>query len=109
MFNREKLDNLLLELGFAENLTGTRLIRDAAELYHPGCSVVKGLYAALAVAHSTTPARAERAIRHAIEVAWMRGNVDAQRRIFGYTVNPSKGVPTNSELISRLARLCYAD
>lgn len=109
MIDREKLDTLMVELGFAENLTGTRLIRDAVELYHPGCSVVKGLYAALAIAHSSTPARVERAIRNAIEVSWLRGSVEAQRRIFGFTVNPNKGTPTNSELIARFARLCHAN
>jgi hypothetical protein len=52
---------------------------------------------------NTTPSRVERAIRHAIEVAWSRGKVDAINQLFGYTVNNTKGKPTNSEFIAMIA------
>ena len=53
--------------------------------------------------YSTTPSRVERAVRHAIEVAWERGDLDTLQRYFGYTVNSSKGKPTNSEFIAMIA------
>ncbi|MDI9514190.1 MAG: sporulation initiation factor Spo0A C-terminal domain-containing protein, partial [Bacillota bacterium] len=56
-----------------------------------------------AKAHKTTPSRVERAIRHAIEVAWNRGRVDTINDLFGYTINTRKGKPTNSEFIAMVA------
>ena len=53
--------------------------------------------------YKTTPSRVERAIRHAIEVAWGRGQTDTVENIFGYTVSASKGKPTNSEFIAMIA------
>ena len=53
--------------------------------------------------HQTTPSRVERAIRHAIEVAWLRGKMDVIDELFGYTINASKGKPTNSEFIALIA------
>ena len=53
--------------------------------------------------YATTPSRVERAVRHAIEVAWERGDLDTLQRYFGYTVNSSKGKPTNSEFIAMIA------
>lgn len=66
-------------------------------------SVTKTLYPTLARLFKTTPSRIERAIRHAIEVAWNRGNIDVHEEIFGYTVNSNKGKPTNSEFIAMIA------
>lgn len=63
-------------------------------------SVTKLLYPAVAKKFSTTPSRVERAIRHAIEIAWDRGDVDTLNSFFGYTVNTGKGKPTNSEFIA---------
>ena len=65
--------------------------------------ITKQLYPDLAKKHKTTPSRVERAIRHAIEVAWTRGQVEAVESIFGYTVNANKGKPTNSEFIAMIA------
>jgi two-component system response regulator (stage 0 sporulation protein A) len=56
----------------------------------------------LAKKHKTTPSRVERAIRHAIEVAWNRGQIDAIESIFGYTIDSNKGKPTNSEFIAMI-------
>lgn len=73
-------------------------------------SVTKTLYPTLARLFKTTPSRIERAIRHAIEVAWNRGNIDVHEEIFGYTVNSNKGKPTNSEFIAMIAdRLVLED
>ena len=66
-------------------------------------SITKILYPTIAKRHQTTPSRVERAIRHAIEVAWSRGKIDAIDELFGYTVNNHKGKPTNSEFIALIA------
>ncbi len=65
--------------------------------------VTKSLYPGVAKAHSTTPSRVERAIRHAIEVAWDRGDVDTLNSYFGYTISRQRGKPTNSEFIAMIA------
>ena len=66
-------------------------------------AVTKSLYPHLAAKFNTTPSRVERAIRHAIEVAWNRGQIEVHDKIFGYTVNSNKGKPTNSEFIAMIA------
>ena len=63
----------------------------------------KVLYPQVAKTFQTTPSRVERAIRHAIEVAWDRGGLDTLQRFFGYTVSNTKGKPTNSEFIALIA------
>ena len=65
--------------------------------------ITKELYPSIAKKCNTTPSRVERAIRHAIEVAWNRGKVDAIDALFGYTINNHKGKPTNSEFIALIA------
>ena len=65
--------------------------------------ITKQLYPDIAVKYKTTPSRVERAIRHAIEVAWGRGQTDTVENIFGYTVSAVKGKPTNSEFIAMIA------
>ena len=66
-------------------------------------SVTKVLYPSVAKKYSTTTSRVERAIRHAIEVAWDRGDVDTLNSYFGYTIQNNRGKPTNSEFIAMLA------
>jgi two-component system response regulator (stage 0 sporulation protein A) len=66
-------------------------------------AVTKVLYPEVAKRFSTTPSRVERAIRHAIEVAWDRGDLETLQRFFGYTVSNTKGKPTNSEFIAMIA------
>ena len=66
-------------------------------------AVTKVLYPEVAKRFSTTPSRVERAIRHAIEVAWDRGDLDVLQKYFGYTVSNVKGKPTNSEFIAMIA------
>ncbi len=66
-------------------------------------SVTKVLYPSVAKQYKTTSSRVERAIRHAIEVAWDRGDVDTLNSYFGYTIQTSRGKPTNSEFIAMIA------
>ena len=66
-------------------------------------SVTKVLYPTVAKNNKTTPSRVERAIRHAIEVAWDRGDVDVLSSYFGYTIQNSRGKPTNSEFIAMIS------
>ena len=66
-------------------------------------SITKLLYPSIAKQHKTTPSRVERAIRHAIEVAWSRGKMDTIDELFGYTVSNGKGKPTNSEFVALIA------
>ena len=66
-------------------------------------AITKVLYPQVAKNFGTTPSRVERAIRHAIEVAWDRGDLDTLQRFFGYTVSNTKGKPTNSEFIALIA------
>ena len=66
-------------------------------------SITKVLYPTIAKKNNTTSSRVERAIRHAIEVAWTRGEIETIDQLFGYTVNKGKGKPTNSEFIALIA------
>ena len=75
-------------------------------------SITKILYPSIAKRFQTTPSRVERAIRHAIEVAWSRGRMETLDTLFGYTINTGKGKPTNSEFIALIAdkiRLKYRE
>ena len=66
-------------------------------------AITKIVYPTIAKMYQTSPSRVERAIRHAIEVAWDRGDVDTLNSIFGYSINSNKGKPTNSEFIAMLS------
>lgn len=109
MINVEKVDEMLLELGYPEHLTGTEALRTALLMYRPGMSITKELYPAIARAIDSTPARVERAIRHATENAWDRQGYGTSLKYFGNTISPEKGRPTNIELIARLERICRAN
>ena len=91
---------LLHEIGIPAHIKGYQYLRDAIEISVEEeemlISVTKVLYPAIAKRHNTTSSRVERAIRHAIEVAWSRGRLDTIHDIFGYTVSNGKGKPTNS-------------
>lgn len=108
--DEEKLEQIMLELGFPENLLGTRYVRTAVEHYRPGMSITGELYPTVAAAYNTSPARVERAIRHATTRAFDRaGWCAAPMRYFGNSINPKTGIPMNSELIARLERITRAD
>ena len=115
---RQNLENdvtrLLHEIGIPAHIKGYQYLRDAiaisVEEEEIMISVTKVLYPAIAKRHNTTSSRVERAIRHAIEVAWTRGRLDTIHELFGYTISNGKGKPTNSEfiaLISDKIRLDY--
>ena len=99
--------SVIHEIGVPAHIKGYQYLRDAiimsvqdAEMLS---SVTKILYPTIAKRHQTTSSRVERAIRHAIEVAWSRGKMDTLNELFGYTVNGGKGKPTNSEFVALIA------
>lgn len=99
--------NMIHEIGVPAHIKGYQYLRDsimmAVEDMDILNSITKQLYPSIAKLHSTTPSRVERAIRHAIEVAWSRGKMDTIDELFGYTVSAGKGKPTNSEFIALIA------
>ncbi len=99
--------NIIHEIGVPAHIKGYQYLRDAIMMCvnDPDMlnSITKVLYPAIAKRHKTTPSRVERAIRHAIEVAWSRGKMDTIDELFGYTVNNGKGKPTNSEFVALIA------
>lgn len=99
--------NVIHEIGVPAHIKGYQYLRDAimmsvndSEVLN---SITKVLYPTIAKKHKTTPSRVERAIRHAIEVAWSRGKMDTIDELFGYTVSYGKGKPTNSEFVALIA------
>ncbi len=115
---RQNLENdvtqMLHEIGIPAHIKGYQYLRDAIAISvgeeEMLVSVTKVLYPTIAKRHNTTASRVERAIRHAIEVAWTRGKLDTIYEVFGYTINNGKGKPTNSEfiaLVSDKIRLDY--
>lgn len=102
-----EVTNIIREIGIPAHIKGYQYLRDAIvmiinEVELLG-AVTKVLYPAIAEKYNTTPSRVERAIRHAIEVAWNRGNMEMINRLFGYTVKVDKGKPTNSEFMAMIA------
>ena len=99
--------SMIHDVGVPAHVKGYQYLRDAIIMsVNDGemmGSITKRLYPTIAKNHKTTPSRVERAIRHAIEVAWSRGKVDTIEELFGYTVSDRKGKPTNSEFIALLA------
>lgn len=99
--------NIIHDVGVPAHIKGYQYIREAILLAVENediiNSITKTLYPTLAGKFGTTPSRVERAIRHAIEVAWNRGQIEMHDKIFGYTVNSNKGKPTNSEFIAMIA------
>ena len=110
-YKKIKLENeiteILHEVGIPAHIKGYQYLRDAIILSVNDMemlnSITKILYPTIAKRHQTTPSRVERAIRHAIEVAWSRGKMDTIDQLFGYTVSNGKGKPTNSEFIALIA------
>ena len=107
-FKETKVTNLMREIGVPVHIKGYQYLREAIIIFweKKSCekiSITKGLYPQIAEKFNTTPSRVERAIRHAIEVSWYRGDTDVLNSIFGYTVDKRKGKPTNHECIALLA------
>ena len=99
--------NIIHEIGVPAHIKGYQYLRDAIIMSVQDMemlnSITKILYPTIAKKHQTTTSRVERAIRHAIEVAWSRGKMDTIDELFGYTVSTGKGKPTNSEFIALIA------
>lgn len=102
-----KVTNVIHEVGVPAHIKGYQYLREAIIMVVNDIDVInqitKSLYPKIASKFNTTPSRVERAIRHAIEVAWGRGQQEAVENIFGYTISASKGKPTNSEFIAMIA------
>lgn len=101
------ITEIIHEVGVPAHIKGYMYLRDAISLVISNMeylnSVTKMLYPKIAEKYNTTPSRVERAIRHAIEVAWSRGKTEVLNELFGYTINDEKGKPTNSEFIALIA------
>ena len=103
----EIVSKLLREIGVAPSLKGYDYLRIAIILTMENKeqylhNVTKALYPDIAKRKKTTSSRVERAIRHAIETAWSKGNIEKNNKIFSYTISPHKGKPTNSEFIAAI-------
>lgn len=102
-----KVTEILHEIGVPAHIKGYHYLRDSIimSVEHPEIinAVTKQLYPSVAKKYETTSSRVERAIRHAIEVAWDRGDVDVLNSYFGYTIHNDRGKPTNSEFIAMIS------
>lgn len=102
-----RVTDMIHEIGIPAHIKGYHYLRDAIIMAIEDMDVLnaitKVLYPTVAKKHHTTASRVERAIRHAIEVAWSRGKLDTLDMLFGYTVAGGKGKPTNSEFVALIA------
>ena len=100
----EDVTEMIHEVGVPAHIKGYQYLREAIIMSVNNMdmlnSITKVLYPGIAKKYQTTPSRVERAIRHAIEVAWSRGKMDTLDELFGYTISNGKGKPTNSEFIA---------
>lgn len=108
--------DMIHEIGVPAHIKGYQYLREAIMMSVQDMemlnSITKLLYPSIAGKYQTTPSRVERAIRHAIEVAWSRGRMETLDALFGYTINTGKGKPTNSEFIALITdklRLKYRE
>lgn len=108
--------DMIHEIGVPAHIKGYQYLREAIMMAVEDTemlgAVTKVLYPTIAKKFQTTPSRVERAIRHAIEVAWSRGKMETLDALFGYTIHSGKGKPTNSEFVALIAdriRLAYRD
>lgn len=108
---RENLHNsitsIIRDIGIPAHIKGYQYLREAITLIYNDTKLIgaitKTLYPSIADKFETTPSRVERAIRHAIEISWKRGNIETMSHLFGYTINVSRSKPTNSEFIAMVA------
>lgn len=102
-----EVTDIIHEIGIPAHIKGYLYLREAISLVVENMeflgAITKELYPRVASKFNTTPSRVERAIRHAIEVAWTRGKVETINKLFGHTINDSRGKPTNSEFIALIA------
>jgi sporulation transcription factor Spo0A len=101
------ITSIIHEIGVPAHIKGYIYLREAISMVYHDIellgSITKVLYPDIAKKYNTTASRVERAIRHAIEVAWNRGNIESISKLFGYTVSMSRAKPTNSEFIAMVA------
>lgn len=107
-YNLERdVTDMIHEIGVPAHIKGYQYLREAIMMSVEDAemlgSITKILYPTIAKKYQTTASRVERAIRHAIEVAWNRGRMETLDAMFGYTINTGKGKPTNSEFIALIA------
>ncbi len=102
-----EVTGILHQMGVPAHIKGYQYLRDAIVFVIEDINllgaVTKELYPMIAEKYNTTPSRVERAIRHGIELAWDRGNIDLMNKFFGYTIDVERGKPTNSEFIAMIA------
>lgn len=102
-----EITNIIHEIGVPAHIKGYFYLREAIGMVVKNVdllgAVTKELYPTIAKKYNTTPSRVERAIRHAIEIAWNRGCLETINNLFGYTIHSQKGKPTNSEFIAMVA------
>lgn len=102
-----EITSILHDVGIPAHIKGYTFLRKAIYFVYNDSKylgqITKCLYPEIAMFYNSTPSRVERAIRHAIEVAWNRGNIDFIDNIFGYTISADKAKPTNSEFIAMIA------
>ncbi len=102
-----EITRILHQMGVPAHVKGYQYLRDGIAMVTQEANlmgaVTKELYPMIAEKYNTTASRVERAIRHAIELAWDRGNVELMNKYFGYTINIERGKPTNSEFIAMIA------
>lgn len=102
-----EVTKMIQQMGVPAHVKGYQYLRDSIvaviKEVAPLGAVTKELYPMIAGKYNTTPSRVERAIRHAIELAWDRGNIEFMNKFFGYTINLDRGKPTNSEFIAMVA------
>lgn len=113
MFSEKDATSYLMRIGIPASILGFQYVRTALMLAGEDGALVyevtTRLYPEIARRHNTTAQRAERAIRHAIELAWERGDYDFQHEVFGYSISPARGKPTNSEFVSRSVDYLHAN
>lgn len=106
-FLRKEITKLLHTLGMPAHVLGYEYTREAILITLGNKDILRAitreLYPAVSKRFNTTPTRVERAIRHAVELAWDRGDLDTIQKFFGFTTSPKKGKPTNKEFLSALA------
>lgn len=106
-FLRKEITKMLRIIGMPSHVLGYEYTREAILIALGNKdtlrSITKALYPRVAKTFQTTPSRVERAVRHAVEVAWDRGDLDVLKELFGNSISRSRGKPTNSEFFSAVA------
>ena len=101
-----KVSEILHNLGIPSHIRGYKYIRDGITMMYNNdtiAMITKEIYPQIAYKYETTPSRVERAIRHAIEVSWVRGDIGLMEEFFGFSISCDKSKPTNSEFLSTIA------